>query len=71
MTSPTETLTYSVESMSCGHCVNAITGEVSALAGVAAVAIDLATKKVMVTGDILNDFAIRAAIVEAGFEPSA
>jgi copper chaperone len=68
MNSPSATLSYNVPEMSCGHCVNAITSEVGALAGVDEVSIDLETKIVLVRGSDLNDAAIRDAIVEAGFE---
>jgi len=59
--------TYSVPGMSCGHCVNAITTEVSQVAGVDSVDIDLETKIVTVHGDT-DDGAVRAAIDEAGYE---
>jgi copper chaperone len=62
------TLTYSVPSVSCAHCQAAITEEVSVLAGVEAVDVDLETKTVTVTGDPLDDEAIIAAIDEAGYE---
>lgn len=68
MTASTASFTYVVPGMSCGHCVAAVTQEVTAVAGVSNVAIDLDTKAVVVTGDILDDDAIRAAIVEAGYE---
>ena len=61
------TLTYTVDGMSCGHCVNAITGEVTQVAGVQDVRVDLATKQVTVTGDSVDDAAVRAAIDEAGY----
>jgi copper chaperone CopZ len=35
------TTTFSVTGMTCGHCVNAVTEELSALPGVTAVAVDL------------------------------
>jgi copper chaperone len=70
MNASTSTLTYSVPAMSCGHCINAITDEVKQIEGVSDVAIDLATKLVVVTGAGLNDTAIREAIVEAGFDPA-
>jgi copper chaperone CopZ len=53
--------------MSCGHCVNAITAEVTQVAGVEGVDIDLETKTVSVRGDA-DDGAVRAAIDEAGYE---
>ena len=64
----TNSLTFEVPSMSCGHCVAAITAEVTQVPGVVDVAIDLDTKAVVVTGDGLDDSAVRKAIEEAGFE---
>ena len=60
--------TYRVPGMTCAHCVRAVESEVGALAGVEAVRADLDTKVVEVAGDPLDDGAIRAAIVEAGYE---
>lgn len=68
MTTSTATLTFVVPGMSCGHCVAAVTEEVTALPGVTDIAIDLDTKAVVVHGAALDDSAIRAAIVEAGYE---
>jgi copper chaperone len=65
------TITYSVPGMTCDHCVKAVTQEVSAVSGVADVAVDLATKTVVVTGVELDDADLRAAIEEAGFEPAS
>lgn len=61
------TRTYSVEGMSCAHCVNTITGEVGKLPGVGEVAVDLDAKTVTVTGEPVDDGQIRAAIDEAGY----
>lgn len=58
---------YTVTGMSCQHCVNAITEEVSAIAGVEAVNVDLGAGTVTVTADSPDDAAIRAAIDEAGY----
>ena len=60
------TTTYSVPGMSCGHCVEAITGEVGKVDGVTDVSIDLDTKLVTVAGG--DHDAIVAAIDEAGFD---
>lgn len=68
MHSHTDTRTYIVAGMTCGHCVDAVTTEVSAVPGVEGVDVDLDTKKVVVTGPTLDDAAIRAAIDEAGYE---
>ena len=67
MTRTAEQLTYSVPTMSCGHCRSAITSEVEKVAGVASVDVDLATKRVTVAGDELDDAAVRAAIDAAGY----
>ncbi len=62
-----ETRSYSVPGVHCDHCRAAIEGEVAPLAGVAGVAVDLEAKTVTVTGEALDDAAIRAAIDEAGY----
>ena len=61
-------LTYTVSGMSCAHCEAAVKEEVSAVAGVDSVDVDLDTKLVVVRGEGLEDAALRAAIVEAGYE---
>ncbi len=63
-----ETVSYHVPGMTCGHCKAAVTEELSGVAGVEAVAVDLETKVVEVTGQALDDTALRAAIDEAGYE---
>ena len=63
-----ETLTYLVPGMHCGHCEASVTEEVSGVDGVESVIVDLETKRVEVRGDHLDDAAIRAAIEEAGYE---
>ena len=62
------TLTYIVAGMSCDHCRTAIDGEVSEVAGVEKVDVDLTTKRVVVSGSGLDDAAVRAAIDEAGYD---
>ncbi len=66
-----QTLTYSVPGMTCGHCVKAVTSELTSVAGVTDVSVDLTTKLVIVSGTKLEDDALRAAIEEAGFEPAS
>jgi copper chaperone len=63
-----ETLTYTVPAMHCVHCERAVKEELSAVAGVASVDVDLATKLVVVRGQQLDDTAVRSAIEEAGYE---
>jgi len=61
-------ITYCVPDMTCGHCRAAITAEVTAVAGVESVDVDLDTKLVRITGESLDDAALVAAIDEAGYE---
>jgi copper chaperone len=61
-------LIYSVPGVSCEHCRVAITEEVSAVAGVESVEVDLARKLVAVRGHDLDGAAVRAAIGEAGYD---
>lgn len=60
------TVTYRVNGMSCDHCVRAVTGEVSALAAVEAVSVDLAAGTVSVTGEA-TPADVAAAVDEAGY----
>jgi copper chaperone len=63
-----ETRSYTVPDMTCGHCKQAVTEEVSRVAGVEVVDVNLDTKLVLVRGEALADAALRGAIEEAGFE---
>lgn len=60
---------FTVPSMSCQHCVNAITKEVSQLDGVQNVNIDLNTKRVKVqTSEQVSTDEVVNAIKEAGYD---
>jgi copper chaperone len=63
---------YYVDGMTCGHCVHAVSEELSALDGVNEVDIDLRpgeASKVTVTSTApLTDTAVAAAVDEAGYE---
>ena len=63
-----ETKTYSVPGMHCGHCEAAVTRELTSVAGVEHVAVDLERKRVTVRGAGLDSGALRAAIDEAGYD---
>ena len=66
------TATYTVTGMTCEHCVMSVQEEVGEVAGVTGVAVDLGTGRVDVSSDgPLDDAAVRAAIVEAGYEVKA
>ena len=61
---------YVVPGMHCAHCERAVAEELSAVAGVESVEVDLVSKHVTVTGVALDDARLRAAIDEAGYEAS-
>jgi copper chaperone len=65
------TQTYLVSGMSCGHCTAAVTDEVSKVAGVDTVDVDLDSKLVQVSGDAIEHDAVVAAIDEAGYDAVA
>ncbi|HLV58640.1 MAG TPA: heavy metal-associated domain-containing protein [Natronosporangium sp.] len=63
------TTTYRVTGMTCGHCEQAVTAELSRLPGVRQVRVDLATGDVTVTSDApLPIDEVRMAVDEAGYE---
>jgi copper chaperone CopZ len=63
------TSTYTVSGMTCSHCVQAVTVELSALPGVADVRVDLTSGAVTVTSEApLTDDQVRAAVDEAGYD---
>jgi copper chaperone len=61
-------LTYRVDGMSCEHCKAAVTSEVSSVAGVTVVDVDLESKLVRVDGEGVDPDAVVAAIDEAGYD---
>ena len=62
-----DTIVYTVPAIHCAHCAMSIREEVSEVAGVEDVAVDLERKLVTVSGHALDDAALRAAIEEAGY----
>lgn len=64
-----ETRTYTVTGMTCGHCVASVTEEVQEITGVEDVAVVLETGAVTVTSSqALDDAAVKAAVEEAGYQ---
>ena len=64
-----ESTTYTVTGMSCEHCARAVTDEVSDVAGVTGVDVDLATGRLNVVGDgPVDGDAVVGAVREAGYE---
>ncbi|MEU7905978.1 cation transporter [Actinoplanes sp. NPDC049118] len=63
------TTTYTVTGMTCTHCVQAVTSEITELPGVTSVLVDLGSGAVTVTSEApLTDDAVRTAVDEAGYE---
>ena len=63
------TATYTVSGMTCGHCMNAVTEELTRLPGVRDVQVELPTGSVKVVSDgPLPIDEIRVAVDEAGYE---
>ncbi len=66
------TTSYTVVGMTCSHCVNAVTEEVSQVPGVTGVDVDLASGGLTISSDApVDDDAVRAAVQEAGYEVAA
>lgn len=64
-----QTSTYTVTGMTCGHCVASVTEEVQEIAGVEDVTVDLASGAVTITSaEPITDDAVRAAVEEAGYQ---
>jgi copper chaperone len=63
------TAVYTVTGMTCGHCVNAVTSELSKLPGVTSVDVDLASGSAKVEStEPLDVETVRTAVDEAGYE---
>lgn len=66
------TSTFTVTGMTCGHCVAAVTSELSAISGVGEVTVDLvpgeASTVTVVSAEPLNLDDVRAAVDEAGYD---
>ena len=60
--------TYTVTGMTCEHCKASVSEEISEIAGVSGVEVDLPTGRVTVTGEDVSDDAVVAAVHEAGYE---
>jgi len=63
-----ETRTFTVSGMTCGHCVASVTEEVQEVPGVESVDVVLETGALTVTStEPLDDAAVQAAVEEAGY----
>jgi len=61
-------MVFTVEGMSCQHCVKAVKNALSEVQGVKSVEVDLAAKKVEVEGENLQEQLLKDAIQDAGYE---
>jgi copper ion binding protein len=59
---------FTVQGMTCDHCVASVTEEVSEVAGVERVDVELASGRMVVAGDGFTEQQISAAVEEAGYE---
>lgn len=61
--------TYTVVGMTCEHCVKSVTEEVSEIAGVSHVDVDLASGALTVTSaEPVSEESVRTAVDEAGYD---
>lgn len=59
---------YVVDGMTCNHCAASVSEEISEIAGVTEVRVDVASGKVVVVSDhAVDDAAVASAVVEAGY----
>ncbi len=68
MSMPPNTREYRIQGMTCQHCVESVRDEVSAVAGVTDLAVDLASGRMTVSGAGVDDDAVRTAVAEAGYQ---
>jgi copper chaperone len=59
---------YTVQGMTCSHCVMSVREEVSAVPRVRTVDVNLASGRMTVSGQDVDEGAVRAAVAEAGYE---
>jgi copper ion binding protein len=64
---PTEQ-NFTVQGMTCDHCVASVTEEVSEVAGVERVDVELTSGRMVVAGERFTEQQISAAVEEAGYE---
>ena len=63
------TTTYTINGMTCGHCVSSVNAEIGRLPGVSDIQVDLAAGTATVTSDRpLDPQTVAAAVDEAGYE---
>ena len=63
-----ETIQLTINGMTCDHCVRAVTGAISGVAGVSGADVDLDAGAATVTGEGIDLEAVVSAVVEEGYE---
>jgi copper chaperone CopZ len=58
---------YTVEGMTCAHCVAAVTNEVSQIPGAEHVEVDLESGSLAIEGEDIDTADVRSAVEEAGY----
>ena len=59
---------FTVSGMTCSHCALSVSEEVSEVAGVEAVEVDLSSGRLTVVGEGVAEDAVKAAVADAGYE---
>ncbi len=59
---------YLVEGMTCSHCVASVREEVSKVAAVSGVDVDVDSGRLVVIGEGVTDESVKAAVEDAGYE---
>jgi copper chaperone len=67
-TAATDGQVFQVKGMTCQHCADSVTEEVTQVSGVEGVDVDLETGCIVVRGHGFDDAAIAEAVDEAGYE---
>ena len=62
-----DTRTYAVQGMTCSHCVTSVRDEVSEIAGVEGVDVELSSGRMTVAGEAFSDEAVKTAVADAGY----
>jgi len=62
------TRTYTVQGMTCSHCVTSVREEVAQITGVQDIDVQLSSGRMIVAGEGFSDAAVEAAVAGAGYE---
>lgn len=60
--------TYAVQGMTCSSCAGKVTSAVGEVPGIDGTVVNLTTGTLTVSGDAIDDTAVRSAIQKAGYQ---